>query len=190
MALPRRDPEYHTYAHLRAWPEETRYELIDGVAYAMNAPRRIHQKVLLELAVQVRQALEGSSCDVYIAPFDVRLPKAGEADDAIDTVVQPDLSVICDRTKLDDLGCRGAPDWVVEIVSPATAGHDHIVKRNVYERSGVREFWLVHPGDRLVTVYRLIGGTYGRPEISEMTGQLAVGILPEVVVDWGKVELE
>lgn len=190
MSLPRRDSQLHTYADVCTWPEDVRYELIDGVAYAMNSPRRLHQKVLLDIAVQARQALEGSPCEPYIAPFDVRLPKAGEADDAIDTVVQPDLSVICDRAKLDDLGCRGAPDWVVEVLSPATAGHDHIIKRGIYERAGVREFWLVHPGDRLVTIYRLVDGAYGRPDVSEMSGQLAVGILPQVVIDWGRVALE
>ena len=190
MALPRRDSQLHAYADLRTWPEDVRYELIDGVAYAMNSPRRIHQKVLLDLAVQVRQALEGTRREPYIAPFDVRLPKGAEADDAIDTVVQPDLSVICDRVKLDELGCRGAPDWIVEVISPNTAGHDNITKRAVYERSGVREFWLVHPGDRLVTIYRLVDGAYGRPDVSEMSGQLAVGILPEVMVDWGRVAVE
>jgi Uma2 family endonuclease len=189
MALPRRDSQYHTYAELRTWPEDVRYELIDGVAYAMNAPRRIHQKLLLELAVQVRQALAGSPCEAYIAPFEVRLPKGDEADDAIDTVVQPDLSVICDRTKLDEQGCRGAPDWVVEVLSPATAGHDHIVKRSLYQRAGVREFWLVHPDDRLVTIYRLVDGAYGRPDVSEMTGELRAGILPQVAIDWAQVDL-
>ena len=190
MALPRRDSQYHTYRDVRAWPEDQRCELIDGVAYLMNAPRRIHQKVLGSIYRQVAQALDDSPCEPYIAPFDVRLPKTGEVDDDIDTVVQPDLSVICDRTKLDELGCRGAPDWIVEVVSPGTAGHDHIVKRNAYERAGVREFWLVHPGDRLVTVYRLVDGAYGRPDVSEMSGELAVGILPEVILDWNKVDLE
>lgn len=154
MALPRRDSEHHTYAELRGWSEETRYELVDGVAYLMNVPRRIHQKVLGQIFRHVASALDGTDCEAYLAPFDVRLPKAGETDDEVDTVVQPDLSVICDRSKLDDLGCRGAPDWIVEVVSPATAGHDHIVKRGVYERAGVREFWLVAPADRLVTIYR------------------------------------
>jgi len=190
MALPRRDSELHTYAEMRGWPEDVRYELIGGVAYAMNSPRRIHQKVLGQIYRQVADALDGTPCEPYIAPFDVRLPKGAEGDDEIDTVVQPDLSVICDRAKLDDLGCRGAPDWIVEVTSPNTAGHDHITKRNVYEQAGVREFWLVHPGDRLVTVYRLLDGVYGRADVNEMIGQLAVGILPEVVVDWDRVAVE
>ena len=86
------------------------------------------------------------------APFDVRLPEGDEADDEIITVVQPDISVICDPAKLDNRGCRGAPDFIIEILSPATAGKDQIQKVALYEKHGVKEYWLVHPGDRLITV--------------------------------------
>ncbi len=185
MGLPKRDEERHTYGEYRRWPEATRYELIDGLAYAMApALSRRHQEVLLELARQVANALAGHPWRAFIAPFDVRLPRAGEADDAVDTVVQPDLSVVCDPGKLDEAGCRGAPDWVVEVLSPATAGHDHIVKREVYERAGVREYWLVHPVDRIVTIHRLQAGRFGVPEVRELTGRHAVGVLPEVEIDW------
>ncbi|ANX03835.1 Uma2 family endonuclease [Immundisolibacter cernigliae] len=188
MGLPKRDEERHTYGEYRRWPEATRYELIDGIAYAMApAASRRHQEVLLELARQVANALAGQPCRAFIAPFDVRLPRADEADDAVDTVVQPDLSVVCDPGKLDERGCRGAPDWVVEVLSPATAGHDHIVKRAVYERAGVREYWLVHPVDRIVTVYRLDAGRFGVPEVRELTGRQAVGALPQVEIDWEPV---
>ncbi len=185
MALPKRDEERHTYGEYRRWPEATRYELIDGLAYTMApAPSRRHQELLLELARQVANALAGHPCRAFIAPFDVRLPRAGEADDAVDTMVQPDLSVVCDLGKLDEPGCRGAPDWVVEVPSPATAGHDHIVKRGVYEREGVREYWLVHPVDRIVTIYHLQAGRFGVPEVRELTGRHAVGVLPQVEIDW------
>lgn len=96
-------------------------------------------------------------------------------------------SVICDRTKLDDRGCRGAPDWVIEVLSPSSASHDQIVKRALYERHGVREFWLIHPVDLVVTVYRLADGAYGRPDIYELKDTLPCGILPEVVIDWARV---
>lgn len=187
MGLPKRDGARHTYGEYRRWPEEARYELIDGVAYAMApAPSRRHQEVLGELFRQVANALEGHPCRPFIAPFDVRLPRAGEADDEIDTVVQPDLSVVCDPRKLDDLGCRGAPDWIVEVLSPATASHDHILKRAVYERAGVREYWLVHPVDRIVTVYRLDGGRFGVPEVHELVGRQPVGGLPQIEIDWDR----
>ncbi len=180
MSLPRRDDARHTYGEYHRWRDDARYELIDGVAYAMApAASRIHQEVLLELARQVANALLGHPCCAFIAPFNVRLRKGDEADDEIDTVVQPDLAVICDPAKLDAHGCRGAPDWVVEVLSPATAGHDHILKR-----AGIREYWLVHPVDRIVTIYRLEDGRYGVPEVRELEGRQRVPVLPEVEIDW------
>ena len=187
MGLPLRDALRHTYGDYLARPEEVRYELIDATAYVMDSPPlRLHQKVLGEIARQVCNALQLKPCRPYIAPFDVRLPRADEADRDIDTVVQPDLVVVCDRGKLDERGCRGAPDWVVEVLSPATAGHDLIVKRRLYECVGVREYWLVHPVDHVVTVYRLQHGAFGAPDIYELKETLTVGVLPEVVIDWDR----
>lgn len=188
MGLPQRDTAYHTYGDYLTWPEDIRYELIDGVAYLMApAPARVHQEVVLEMARQVANALEGKPCRAYIAPFDVRLPKADEADARVDTVVQPDLLVVCASYKLDDRGLRGAPDWVVEVLSPATAGHDQTVKLAAYERARVPELWLVHPIDRVVTIYRLEVDGYGRPTIRETTGMLAVTAVPDVSINWESV---
>lgn len=187
--LPRNAERRFTYADYSTWPAGERWELIDGTAYAMGpAPVRLHQKVLGNIFRQVADALEGKTCEAYIAPFDVRLPKANEADDMLDSVVQPDLSVICDPAKLDDKGCRGAPDWIVEVLSPATASHDHLTKRVLYERAGVREFWLVHPTDRIATLYRQVAPQrFGPAEIVELAGQTPVSILPEIVIDWARV---
>lgn len=188
MGLARRDEQRHTYAEYLGWREEMRYELVDGIAYAMApSPSRRHQEVLLELARQVANALQGGPCRAFIAPFDARLPRGAERDEEVDTVVQPDLSVVCDPAKLDERGCRGAPDWVVEVTSPASAGQDHIVKRSVYERAGVREYWLVHPVDRIVTVYRLEGGRYGVPEVRELAGRQPVGVLPRIEIVWDRL---
>ena len=188
MALQQRDDQYYTYGDYRTWPEDLRYELIDGTAWLMSpAPGRRHQEMVGELYYQVRQALEGKHCRTYLAPFDVRLPRGNEADDAIDTVVQPDVLVVCDRDKLDEAGLRGAPDWVVEVLSPSTAAHDQTRKLAVYERSGVAEVWLVHPTDRMLTRYRLGDGRYGRPEIQELEGTTAVANLPDIVIDWAAV---
>lgn len=189
MGLPKRDIETHTYADYLHWSDDCRYELIDGIAYAMApAPARRHQEVVLEIARQIADALDGMPCRPYIAPFDVRLARAENAGDQnIDTVVQPDISVICDRNKLDERGCKGAPDWIIEVLSPATASHDQIVKHALYERVGVREYWLVHPTDRIVTVYALVDGAYGKPDIRELVGERACGILPAVVIRWEKV---
>jgi Uma2 family endonuclease len=145
-----------------------RCELIDGVVYDMApAPLRIHQEVITELLVQIRNHLgRETRCRVYTAPFDVRLPGADEADDDVDTVVQPDISVICDPSKLDERGCRGAPDWIIEIISPSTASMDYIRKLTLYEHHGVREYWIVHPVDKIVMLYAMTEkGQYGRPEI-------------------------
>ncbi|MGM0517677.1 MAG: Uma2 family endonuclease [Pseudomonadota bacterium] len=185
MGLPLRDEEFHTYGDYRHWGDELRYELIDGVAYAMSpSPTRHHQEVTGEIYRQAANATEGAECRVMIAPLDVRLPRGDEADDRIDTVVQPDVLAVCDPNKLDERGVRGAPDWVVEVLSPSTASHDHIHKRRVYERHGVTELWLVHPTDRLLTIYRLAGDEYGKPEFVELAGETEVRALPGVRIAW------
>lgn len=188
MGLLLRDRERHTYGDYLAWPEDVRYELIDGFAYLMApAPDLAHQDIAGEIYFQVRRALEGKPCRAFIAPVDVRLPKTGEADDAVDTVVQPDVLVVCDEAKLDRRGVRGAPDWVVEVISPASASHDQVIKRRLYERYGVREYWLVHPADRVVTIYRLLGKEYGKPEAQELSGETPVGVLPGVLISWNAI---
>lgn len=185
MSLPLRDNQHHTYGEYLHWNDEQRFELIDGQAWAMSpGPNTRHQQVLGELFYQLASQLRNKSCSAWLAPFDVRLPKANEADEDIDTVVQPDLSIICDPAKIDDKGCRGAPDWVIEILSPSTAGHDQVVKRRIYEQAGVGEYWLLHPTDRVLTVYQLIEGNYGKPDVYEMQGSTHSAILPEVVIDW------
>ena len=185
MGLPLKDHQHHTYGDYLRWPEEVRYELIDGEAYLMApAPAVSHQEVAGEIYFQLRRALEGKPCRVLIAPVDVRLPRDNDADEAIDTVVQPDVLVVCDETKVSERGVRGAPDWVVEVLSPATAGHDQVKKRRVYERHGVKEYWLVHPTDRVLTIYRLAGEEYGKPDVQELLGETPVGVLPGVVIAW------
>ncbi|MBK1700425.1 Uma2 family endonuclease [Thiococcus pfennigii] len=174
-----------TYGDYRRWPDDERWELIDGRAYDMcPAPTRNHQQMVLEIAAQAHAFLRGGPCEVNVAPFDVRLPKTDEADDRVDTVVQPDIAVICDPQKLDDAGCRGAPDWVVEVLSPRTAAKDQREKRDAYERAGVREYWLVHPTDRTLMIYRLTDGAYGRPEVQSLVGETAVSAIAGLSIAW------
>jgi len=188
MPLARRDDRSHTYRDYLDWPEDARYELIDGVAYLMApAPDLTHQVVVGEIFRQLANSLTDQPCRALIAPVDVRLPKGDEADDAIDTVVQPDVLVVCDPARLERRGVRGAPDFVVEVLSSSTAGHDHVLKRRAYEKAGVSEYWLVHPVDRIVTIYRLEAGVYGKPEIEELLGATAVGILPGVTIVWDEL---
>jgi Uma2 family endonuclease len=190
--LPLRDTLHHTYADYLTWLEGGREELINGIAYIKEppAPSRRHQELVGELHHQIRLALEGRPCRVYVAPFDVRLPKSGEADELIETVVQPDVLIVCDPEKLDQRGMRGAPDWLAEVLSPSTASHDQILKLPVYERAGVREVWLVHPTDRTLTVYRLEDGRYGRSVVLEMKGRTTLSAVPGVSIDWDRLSVE
>jgi len=174
-----------TYGDYLAWPEEERWELIEGIPCAMTpAPSVAHQRLVREILTQINVFLGGGPCEVFAAPFDVRLPEAKETDFEITTVVQPDLAVICDPAKLDQRGCRGAPDMIIEIISPSTAAKDQIQKVALYEKHGVKEYWLVHPTDRLVTIRRLgADGRYGLPQIYEAKGTLPVATLPGLEID-------
>ena len=185
MSLARRDEKIHTYGEYYTWETNQRYELIDGVAYLMSpAPTVPHQLLAGELYRQIANQLRGHLCRPFIAPVDIRLPIGNQHDDAIETVVQPDVFVVCDPSKIDIRGVRGAPDWVIEVLSPSTAGHDQTLKLQVYERTGVREVWMAHPTDRTVAVYVLANGNFDRPRISEMNGMLPSVALPAVVIDW------
>jgi Uma2 family endonuclease len=180
-----------TYGDYATWPEGERWELIEGRAYTMSpAPSIAHQHVSMRLGTQLVALFEEQPCHVFAAPFDVRLAQGDETDDEIDTVVQPDLLVVCDggRGRLDDKGCRGAPDLVIEILSPSTAAKDHIVKRALFEKHGVRELWLVHPVDRVVTTYLADdGGDFGAATIVEAKGRQGLGAFPGLEVDWDSV---
>jgi len=185
MALPKATDRRFTYADYRQWHADERRELIDGVAYAKApAPTISHQTMTSRLFRQIDQALDGSPCRALIAPLDVVLPAASEADDQATTVVQPDILVVCDPKKITERNVRGAPDWIIEVLSPASARHDHLTKRALYERAGVREYWLVHPVDRVITVYTLKDGQYGGPEIADMAGERVPTIFPEIVIRW------
>lgn len=192
MALPRRDALYHTYADYLTWSDNERDELIDGVAYVKDppAPSRSHQEVVGELYFQIRLGLEGRPHQAYVAPFDVRLPRAGEVDEKVDTVVQPDVLIVSDLDKLDHRGMRGAPHWLAEVLSPTTSSHDQAIKLPVYERAGVLEVWFVHPTDRVLTIYRLAEGRYGRPTVLDMKGRTPIGTVPAVVIDWDRLPPE
>lgn len=177
-----------TYGEYCLWAGDERWELIAGEAFNMSpAPSRRHQEVVGGLFTQIALWIRNGPCRAYVAPFDVRLPHGDEADEQIDTVVQPDISVICDARKLDEQGCRGAPDWIIEVVSPHTAARDHILKRALYERHGVREYWIVQPMDRLLTLYLLGEHGYGAPRICEARGVQAVTVLTGLRIDWDVV---
>ncbi len=182
--LARKLDEQFTYGDYLTWDDDERWELIDGIPYGMApAPRLRHQGILMELSRQFANYLVDKPCRLFAAPFDVRLPAADEIDELIQTVVQPDLSVICDRHKLDEAGCRGAPDLVVEILSPGTAHKDLNIKFERYERAGVREYWIVDPTEKKVmTFVRGANGRYGRPEIYAAEVMAPVTIFPDLQI--------
>jgi Uma2 family endonuclease len=189
MTYIQRDSLRHNYGDYLTWSGDYGNELIDGVAYVREppAPSRYHQQMVRELLREISAALEGKPCEAYPAPFDVRLPKSDESDDQIDTVVQPDLLIVCDRQKLDERGMRGAPDWIAEVLSPGTASYDQKIKVPIYERACVPEVWLVHPTDRTLTIYRLEAGRYGRPTQRELSGQTHLTAVPGVSIDWDRL---
>jgi len=185
----RADAGRFTYADLITWPEEERWELIDGSPYDMTpAPSQQHQDIVTDLMVQFGVFLRDSPCRLYTAPFDVRLPAPDEDDMTASTVVQPDLLVVCDREKLDGKGVIGSPTLVVEITSPSTAVKDLREKRIAYERAGVPEYWIISPTDKTVQVYSLDEhGRYGAPAIYTVDDQAPVGVLPGLLIDLARV---
>lgn len=189
MPVLKRDSDHHTYADYLIWSRTYGDELVDGTAYVREppSPTQAHQEIVGELHYQIAHALKGKSSRVYIAPFDVRLPKSTEKDDLVDTVVQPDVFIVSDPRKVDRRGVRGAPDWLAEVLSPSTASHDQVVKLPTYERAGVREVWLIHPIDLTVSIYKLEEGRYGRPTILELKGQTRLTAIPDVTIDWDDV---
>ena len=179
-----------TYADYLTWPEGERWELIDGVAYNMSpAPTRRHQELSGELFRQIANQLKGKSCKVYDAPFDVRLPDyPDQSDDGIETVVQPDIVVVCDPSKLDERGCKGAPDLVIEISSPGTAERDLKDKFKLYQKTGVKEYWVVHPTDKTTMIFKLNdAGEYGRPDIYGSADKVSVPLLGDLEIDLAEV---
>jgi Uma2 family endonuclease len=182
--------ERFTYADYLTWPENERWELIDGVPHAMSpAPSRLHQEISGMLFGSFFQNLKGKKCKLYAAPFDVRLSEGPEKkDDDIETVVQPDIVVVCDHGKLDDRGCCGAPDLVIEILSPSTSKMDMQDKFFLYQRVGVKEYWVVHPSEKTVMVFHLNEqGEYGRADMYADEDKVAVPLLGDIVIDLKEV---
>ncbi len=157
MSVPlKKEKGKYSYGDYRTWPDEEKWEIIKGIPYYMSpAPLRKHQEISGTLFAKIYNHLENKTCKVYAAPFDVRFPAGEEKDEDIETVVQPDITVVCDQNKLDDWGCKGTPDFIIEILSPATAKRDLGEKFDLYEASGVKEYWVVFPLDKVIHVYLL-----------------------------------
>jgi len=177
---------YYTYADYVAWDDDKRWELIDGKPYLMSAPNRNHQMALMEIGYQLYAFLKGKKCYVYMAPFDVRL----NADTLDDTVVQPDVLVVCDEKKTEDgKGVVGAPDLAVEVLSPSNPNHDRVIKFNKYREVGVREFWIVDPMSKTVAVNILSDGNY-TTRIYGAAERIPIHVLDGFTIDLSEVFAE
>jgi len=173
-------PERFTYADYKLWPEDERWELIDGIAYGMSpAPRRMHQTLVLQLAAQLEKFFQGKPYRPHIAPVDVFWPNLASDDlNDSETITQPDLFVVCDKSKLIDEGIKGAPDFIIEVLSPKTAYRDQTEKRQLHERHKVAEYWLVNPDTLEAMIYRYRNGEYGLPQAASLRQSVAVELFP------------
>ena len=152
----KRQKESYTYADYLEWPDDERWEIIEGAPYNMSpAPGTEHQQILVALLLPLANYFKDRNCQVFPAPFDVRLPRGDEKDEEISTVVQPDITVVFDSSKLDKKGCKGVPDIVVEILSHSTAKKDLSEKFNLYEKNGVQEYWIIFPWEKAIDIYYL-----------------------------------
>jgi len=177
----------YTYADYLTWLDDKRRELINGFIHLMSAPNEIHARVSFNWGFWITTFVRKrkGKCRIYHAPFDVRLPINNEtADDKIYDVVQPDICVICDLSKIDEKGCIGAPDLVVEVLSPSTLKYDWNYKFNLYERAGVREYWIVDPKPKKVNVFLLQpDGKYDLGTIYECNQKAPVHIFEGLEID-------
>ncbi|HEX8504664.1 MAG TPA: Uma2 family endonuclease [Hymenobacter sp.] len=180
----------YSYADYLTWRFTEYVELIRGrIMRKMSAPTEQHQLVSSDFHGLIWNHLRGKPCRVYSAPFDVRLlHSTGNGDAQVKTVVQPDISIVCDLSKLDRRGCVGAPDWIIEIVSPGSLALDTRTKFDLYAENGVREYWIVFPGEQTVLAHALgadeqyeLTGTYSEP------GPMQSSTLPELAINWNDI---
>ena len=182
-----------TYADYLTWPENERWEIIEGVTYDMSpAPSTEHQSVSFNLSGILYSFLKDKPCQAFTAPFDVRFAANQEkSDEEIETVVQPDLVVICDQSKLDKRGCLGTPDITVEILSPATSYKDQTEKLLLYEKRSVKEYWIFNPDAKYALVYCLEGSRYGKPaylvENETLESKVLEGLKIDLAEVWGVI---
>ena len=173
----------YTTDYIENLPEGQRAELIDGHIYAMATPSRTHQKIVSFLNLRIASYIElkNGSCEVYPAPFAVYLNKDNK------TYVEPDISVICDESKLNEKGCWGAPDWIIEIVSPTTKRNDYHIKLFKYRTVGVREYWIIDPIKKNITVYNFENEV---TEFYSFNDVVKVGIYEDLEIDFSKIGIK
>lgn len=178
-----RQIEYYTIDDIHNLPDGQRAELIDGELYMMSTPGRVHQRIVMELSFRIRDHIgsKNGDCEIYPAPFAVFL----NADDKI--YLEPDISVICDKNKLTDEGCNGAPDWIIEIVSPSSRPMDYNKKLFKYRIAGVREYWIVDPEKNRIMVYDFDHDTVVEYTFSD---KVKAGIYEDFEIDFSGISID
>lgn len=184
MPMSQSDKKY-TYADYSIWSGDEKWEVFDGVPYMQPAPTWQHQAISVELTSQFNAVLKGTSCRVFAAPFDLCIPEKDERDEEISNLIaQPDITIVCDVTKLRKTGYFGVPKLIVEISSPTTARKDKLIKFNKYEKAGVEEYWIVEPENKLITVFTLQENhRYGRPNVYSEDDKIQVNICQDLLID-------
>ena len=178
----------YSYAHYLTWLFDDRVELIKGKVFPMSGPARMHQRVSVHISYFLYQFLIGMPCEVYTAPFDVRFYRESKADKDIYTVLQPDLCVICDSQKLDERGCIGAPDLVIEILSPGNNKKELLNKCTIYEEFGVKEYWIVGPEEKTLLKCTLNQqGKYQPSKLFTLNHKVCSEVLPGFELDLDRI---
>ncbi len=174
----------YSYADYLGWHFEEMVELIRGKIYKMSpAPGSGHQRTLIKTVRLISNYLHGKNCQVFVAPTDVRLRIKSNAKEEITTVVQPDLFVACDPAKIDERGCLGSPDFIIEIISASTSKKDQTTKFSLYEEVEVKEYWIVFPLDKIINCFTLVNGKYMLSGVYTEEDQIPVKILEDLVLD-------
>lgn len=188
MSIPEKAEQVYTYADYMARDDDERVEIINGDLYMMSAPSTQHQQISAALMFRLMSYLEGKNCQAIAAPFAVRLfENEGDKPENVYTVVEPDISVICDPNKLDEKGCKGAPDMIAEILSPTSARQDKLIKLNLYQRAGVPEYWIIDPVYKSVQVLLLNDGRYTRGTEYFIGDKIKIHVLKDCEIEVDKI---
>ena len=173
----------YTYADYLTWQFDEMVELIKGFVYKMSpGPSTYHQRIIRRVLVDIANYLKKGKCQVFMAPYDVRLKRSFD-DKEITSVVQPDICIICNPEIIDRRGCNGAPDFILEVLSPFTSKKDVKDKFEIYQESGVKEYWMIYPGEKVLDVYILQDGKYFLDNKYVSDSKVQLKILPELTID-------
>lgn len=175
----------YSYADYLTWQFDEYVELIKGKIFQMSpAPRAMHQRVQGKIYNRIYNYLENKKCEVFVSPFDVRIPlKNQKSNDTVFSVVQPDICIVCEESKIDEKGCNGAPDFIAEILSPSTMRKDANEKYSLYEEAGVKEYWLVWPEDKAIQIFDLENGVFVKRGLYEFEGKVFIKSIGEFELD-------